>query len=292
MTSILSTALAFARYDIGSFPCHWPLLGRDGKFICSCGRLCGNRAAKHPFERLAPKGCYSATTDVGVLKHQFGYVVPEANLAIHADKLIIVDIDPRHSGDETFAALIKEHGELPPTWRVITGGGGEHIYFAAPESISIKNYSYKPGAADPPLGPGIDIRARGGYAITPPSRHISGGVYAWSVDHHPADVPLAAPPAWLIEKLTASKAVTVADSTHEPLSLAEWASRLRPASEYPDDIACAIAGHLFAYGIASTVALGLMRPWARESGLDQQELERIVDRVAAKEAAKRRARLA
>ena len=49
-------------------------------------------------------------------------------LALLTDKLIVLDIDPRHDGDSSLAELERDH-EFPSTWRVLTGGGGEHIIF-------------------------------------------------------------------------------------------------------------------------------------------------------------------
>ena len=76
-------------------------------------------------------GLLSATTESGIIKHWFGYAAPDANLGVRTDKLVVVDKDPRHGGDESFAALEREHGEPPATWRVLTGGGREHVLFAA-----------------------------------------------------------------------------------------------------------------------------------------------------------------
>src|SRR5262249_53985814 len=99
------------------------------------------------------------------------------------------------------------------TWRALTGGGGEHIIYAAPNGVAIGNVVAEQHK-DPPLGLGIDVRARGGYIVAPPSRHISCGVYAWSVDHHPHDVPLAPAPDWLVTKLTSARSST--GKGHEP----------------------------------------------------------------------------
>src|SRR5215831_14106813 len=176
----LPTALAFAKRDLGVFPLHWPVT-HNGQMVCSCGRLCGKQAAKHPVARYAPNGHLSATLETGIVKLWFGLRVPEANLGVATEKLVVVDVDPRHGGDESLKKLEAEHGELPPTWRSLTGGGGEHIIFAAPEGVEISSFRAE-GMNDPPLGPGIDIRARGGYIVSPPSRHISGGTYCWNVD--------------------------------------------------------------------------------------------------------------
>src|SRR5262245_50966406 len=161
--SVLATALAFAHHDHPVFPLHWPV-EHNGQVACSCGRLCGKQAAKHPVARYAPNGHLSATTDTGIIKLWWGLRVPEANLGVRTEKLVVVDIDPRHGGDDSFRELEREYGGIPPTWRVLTGGGGEHVMFAAPDGIEIASVVAE-NMDNPPLGRGVDIRARGGYIV-------------------------------------------------------------------------------------------------------------------------------
>src|SRR6516225_8484706 len=113
--TMLGTALAFARHGLAVFPLHYPV-EHNGQVACSCGRLCGKSAAKHPDARYAPNGVHSATIESGIIKLWWGLRVPEANLGVATDKLVVVDVDPRHGGDESFRALEREH-EIPPTWR-------------------------------------------------------------------------------------------------------------------------------------------------------------------------------
>ena len=81
--------------------------------------------------------------------------------------------------------LEAEHGALPETPGVITGGGGTHAYLAGGVRMKSRNG----------LRPGIDLKGEGGYVIAPPSRHASGREYAWNVMLHPDEVPLAQAPA-------------------------------------------------------------------------------------------------
>jgi hypothetical protein len=299
--SVLPTALAFARDQHAVFAVNSPVEYKGG-LRCSCGsdnrgKPCGRNAAKHPYGKLAPNGLLSATTESGVIKHWFGYLAPQANLGVTTDRLVVIDVDPRDGGDESFQALEREHGAMPPTWRVLTGGGGEHVLFACPDGVEISNVVAKL-VPEPPLGAGIDVRARGGYIVAPPSRHISGRSYTWSVDHHPADVPLAPAPEWLIARLTARGTATSPDGgapAPEPLPSDFWAQLTRhPITEYCDDAATRIAGHLFCHACNYQLVLGLLHAWnlqACKPPLDPEELNRIVDRIALREAARIEAQL-
>ncbi|MGD8616372.1 MAG: bifunctional DNA primase/polymerase, partial [Gammaproteobacteria bacterium] len=87
---------------------------------------------------------------------------PDANVGIvtgAVSGLLVLDVDPRHGGEESLQRLQAEHGALPPTPEVITGGGGRHLYFAHPGG-SVRNRVA--------LMPGIDVRGDGGLVVAPP----------------------------------------------------------------------------------------------------------------------------
>lgn len=100
----------------------------------------------------------------------------------------VIDIDPRNGGAETLARLTSEHGPLPQTPCVRTGGGGWHLWVRFPAGI-------KSGIA----APGIDRKAIGGAVILPPSRLAVAehtGPYRWEV--RPWEAALAEAPAWAL----------------------------------------------------------------------------------------------
>lgn len=95
-----------------------------------------------------------------------------------SDAVGVLDVDPRNGGDISLAALVAEHGPLPETPTVSTGGGGHHYYFRFPDGFG----------SHPAFKPGLDVKASGGNVILPPSvihcpRARGQGV---SVDHKPA----------------------------------------------------------------------------------------------------------
>jgi hypothetical protein len=113
---------------------------------------------------------------------------PDANIGIRTgDGLVVLDIDPRHGGDHQLAALQADHGPLPATPTVLTGGGGRHLYFRGPTD----HRSYD-------LAPGLEIKATGRQVVAPPSIHPeTGNPYRWLDGHHLDDLPLADLPACL-----------------------------------------------------------------------------------------------
>lgn len=144
-------------------PCHTSL--HDN---CSCAEADCASPAKHP--RIAG-GLRNATVDHHQIERWWRRW-PDANVALRTGApsgLVVVDIDPRHGGDDTLARVQRDHGALPEGRRVATGGGGLHVYFRHPGG-TIRNHAGR-------LGPGVDLRGDGGYVLAPPSHHASGGTY-------------------------------------------------------------------------------------------------------------------
>jgi hypothetical protein len=237
-----------------------------------------------------PNGLCSATVNPALIQAWFSRQAPEANLGVVTDRLIVIDIDPRHAGDESFRALEREHGEMPPTWRVLTGGGGEHILFACPDDIEVGSFAAEQ-LREPPLGRGIDIRARRGYIVAPPSRHISGRIYAWSVDHHPRDVPLARAPGWLIDRLAKRPSQSNGTEPHSPEFWVQLTGQ--PVSEYRDMAVARLSGLLMRRYVEPRVVLELLLGWNAmrcNPPLSREEVVKIVDSIAGKELRRRSAR--
>jgi hypothetical protein len=289
--SALATALAFARRGLAVFPVTWPV-EENGKLVCSCMKHkrgpddCGKDKAKHPYGKFAPHGLLSATTESGIIKSWWGLNAREANLGLCTDKLIVVDLDPRHGSDDSLAELDKAGLDWPHTWRSLTGGGGEHIIYLAPDGVEIASIVAEQ-MDNPPLGKGIDVRARGGYIVAPPSRHINGRSYCWSVDHHPAETPLAIAPDWLVEKLTARATGSNGGEPREPVPSGEW-DRIITSTNYRDLAVARLGGYLFRHGFGIRATIVLVKDWnARHPpSLPDDEVVKILDRIAAKEAAR------
>lgn len=166
LAGLLDHARLYLGLGFAVLPLHFPF-AREGRLECSCGREDCRQPAKHPFGRLVRNGLKDASKDPATVEGWFTKTRFNIAIATGAPSgVIVLDIDPRHGGDETLANLEREHGNLPATWRFLTGGGGEHVLFRQP-GRSVANSA---GA----LGPGIDVRGDGGYIVAPPSLHICG----------------------------------------------------------------------------------------------------------------------
>jgi Bifunctional DNA primase/polymerase, N-terminal len=206
MTALLTAALSYARRGWAVLPLH--SVGASG---CSCRQGVGcPDAGKHPrFDRVTiANGLSDATVETSIIS-KWWRRWPAANIGIAtgaASGFFVLDVDPRHGGDDALADLERLHGALPDTVASLTGRNGRHLLFMHPGST----ISNKAGIA-----PGLDVRGDGGYIVAPPS--TTAGPYVWEVSQHPDDVPLAPAPAWLLDLLTGRRGRLRRDET--PLTI-------------------------------------------------------------------------
>jgi hypothetical protein len=77
--------------------------------------------------------------------------------------ILVVDLDPKNHGFDTWDMLNLNHPDREETIAVITGNLGQHRWCEFPEGLYLRSSA---GI----LGPGVDIRANHGYVVVPPSR--------------------------------------------------------------------------------------------------------------------------
>jgi putative DNA primase/helicase len=263
----------YLRLGLAIFPCHTAHI--NGAARCSCGDpKCAN-PAKHPVGHLAPNGFKSATKEPKAIRRWDGrgYNVAIATGAVSG--IVVADVDPRHSGDQTLAELEAEYGSLPDTWRA-RSGDGQHVYFRHPGRFV--------ACGEGVIGVGIDIRGDGGYIIAPPSRHITGRTYTWDVDRHPEHTALADTPEWLLAKaaVTDKPKVDWKRFAEAPVLEGERHKAIR-----------SLAGLLF-YRLSREPHLAAQLLIAFndrrcQPPLPEDELARIIDHAAAREIQRRRA---
>ena len=149
---LLAAALAYAAHGWPVFPCH-----RDK-----------TPATAHGFR--------DATTDPGRIRRWWaGHPHDSIGVACGPAGLVVIDIDVAKGGLASWQRLKAAHGIDDETLTSLTGGGGRHYFYRAPERFQGRNSAGK-------LGPGVDVRADGGYVIAPPSGHPSGREYIWDPD--------------------------------------------------------------------------------------------------------------
>lgn len=110
--------------------------------------------------------------------------------------VVVVDIDPKNGGFETWAGICEMHPELPETAWHGTPSGGRHVFFDAP--VTVRNGR---------LGEGVDIRGEGGQVVLPPSRRraLDGEILPYTAARGMGiwKHPIAPMPHWLTELCTA-----------------------------------------------------------------------------------------
>lgn len=163
--------------------------------------------------------------------------------------LAVIDIDPRHGGEESLFAWQERHGPMPPTVEALTGGGGTHLYFAT-TSKALRNRVA--------VLPGVDLRARGGMVVAPPTRHSSGRRYAWRPGHAPADRPPAPLPRAVRELLRSG-------GERQGHTLDHWRRLTREgvAEGARNSTLASLTGHLLWHGVDPDVALEMLLAWNR-----------------------------
>ena len=117
----------------------------------------------------------------------------------------VVDIDPRHDGDKTWAALCAQHEPIPKTATMRSGGGGLHIWFRLPDGETLRKVSG--------CWPGIDIQGSRSY-VKIAGGHPSGGTYSWIQS---PEEGIAETPAWLLDAIRKHRVVPLPPRhTHRP----------------------------------------------------------------------------
>src|SRR5262245_19451229 len=114
---MLTAALEYASRGVPVFPTWGTTNAR-----CGCGRAECPGAGKHPVPRLAPHGVLDAKTDPAIICAWWTQY-STANIATPTSWCSVLDVDSRHRGYQTLATLERQHGPLPETPRVVTGGG-------------------------------------------------------------------------------------------------------------------------------------------------------------------------
>ena len=105
----------YAELGGAGFPLHWPTSGG-----CSCRHLDCGSVGKHPIVTHGLKEASSNSAQIASWWRRW----PSANVGIVTGAIsgiVVLDVDPRHGGNEALAALEAERELLPATVHAITG---------------------------------------------------------------------------------------------------------------------------------------------------------------------------
>jgi len=178
----------YASRRLPIFPVVWIDQG-----VCSCGNAECKHKGKHP---LVSGGFYQASVNADQIT-AWHEKWPDANWGMRTGSIteggagiVVVDIDPRNGGPQTWEHLTYENPDPIETITVQTGGKGWHYWFAHPDGVDI-------GSHKDALGPGVDIKANKGYVLIPPSKTEN----PYTFDLNPDDTILERVPSWMLPLL-------------------------------------------------------------------------------------------
>jgi hypothetical protein len=143
-------------------------------------------------------GYLDAVTEERQILHWWDPTSPRRNTTgVAAPTGLLFDLfDVDLKGFQTMEMWVQEHGKLPPTPTVKSGSGGLHYLFKPHPGLQSSTGSETHG-----FGPGVDVKAGGGYMVLPPSLHETGNRYAWVPGRSLDDVEIAPWPQYLINRL-------------------------------------------------------------------------------------------
>ena len=188
---------------------------------------------------------------------------PDANIGIHCEGLLVIDVDVKKDGDASLAAL-EAIQELPDTLTTRTPTGGRHLIYKLPEGhAGVQN------GVDV-LGKGLDIRSTHGYVVAPGSTVEAGGYTTndWRMAPTPA-------PGWLVQecgtftKREHAPVMNIPPADQHIMDRAEeWLKKAERSVQGAggDETAYRVACGLRDFGLSYAQACDLMRSDAWDNG--------------------------
>jgi hypothetical protein len=240
-------------YIDGSFRI-FGLHGIDDKGNCNCGNKQCKAIFKHPRASSWQHTPHWSDEQLDTME-QMGQF--DTGFGVLVDNHIIIDIDPRNGGEESYEKLCKDTGIdfiKESTFVVKTGGGGHHIYFNRPIGSALVSHhnDYV----------GVDFKSSG-YVVGCGSMHASGLLYE-ALKGHPSEVGDA--PLALIDLLKKPERYrAVYDGSHIDISHNDIRDMLQfyknDNVDYEEWIRCGMAIHDATNG----EGFGLWDEWSNQS---------------------------
>lgn len=222
-------------------------------------------------------GFKDATRDEAVIRGWFANA-PGRQLAVATGGgLLVVDLDCKGEADGPAAllALEAQHDDLPETPRVRTPSGGAHLWFTYDPALDLRCSAGR-------LGPGIDVRASGGYVVAPPSVVTSGGGYIWDIDLDSCDPPPA--PQWLMDLIMTPARAEAPPDLGGADKVQELINESRQPGRWHSSV-LRLTAHLTAIGVPTSAILAMaaeitLKGYTVEQTRD--ELQEMIDGARAK----------
>lgn len=153
-------------------------------------------------------GELDSTLDPAQITAWWARVPYNIGAALRYSPFFALDIDARSGGDDLLATIESENGRLPDTVTVISGSGWPNRHHWFKKTTALDQCRIRG------LGVGIDVKGLGhGYVLVPPSE-TGKGVYRYEDSSYLSQVPVAEPPAWLIQRLVSMSKAKVDGSVH------------------------------------------------------------------------------
>lgn len=175
--------------------------------ICSCRKSNCNHIGKHPVffnpteKKIADLSALKTYLDDRSYRNL-------AALVANGSGLFVIDVDKKNGGLESYDRFIADFGQLPKTTKVLTGGGGFHLYFKLPKSFANQKI---------PIGwtkyEGVEFFTNKNLVI-PGSRHHSKNIYQFDASEESKNFVFAEIPEIFLKEIQGSSAA-VTKSTLE-----------------------------------------------------------------------------
>lgn len=212
---------------------------------CGCGDPTCKVAGKHPFSASWQHSPLWSDDQIEVMQ-MTGQL--STGYGVLCKGLIVVDIDARNGGVESWYRLSEAVPEIAGAGLIVatgSGGGSKHLYFKAPDGVALVSHlpEYK----------GIDFKSSG-YVVGPGSLHHSGKRYM--IEAGCAD-DIADAPSALIDLLRKPERHRAEyNGAHMDVShsdLAEMLACISPDCDHETWIKCGMACHEASGGTAFAV---------------------------------------
>ena len=195
---IFNGALWYAKNGWKVLPCYG--INDSGRCTCNGAHTEPKDVGKHP---AIGEWQLRSTDDVTAVT-DWWTTNPDRNIGVNCKPsgFLVIDIDPRSGGIESFEKFEELVGALPETVEALTGE-----YNHNGKAVRGRHLYYKVESNEQLLGnlksadlPGIDIK-HNGYVLIAPSRHFSGVTYEWAEGKAPWQIEMSNAPEELLNSL-------------------------------------------------------------------------------------------